>query len=83
MSGRYLEQGMNIRFCVKLGQNANDTCAMLSEAYGEEAMQNSSVFEWHKLFKEGRRTWKMITSRRQRCHRTEENVEKKVRNLVH
>jgi hypothetical protein len=27
---------------------------LLSEAYGEEAMKNSSVFEWHKyIFKEG------------------------------
>jgi hypothetical protein len=37
---------------VKLGQNASDTCAMLSEAYGGEATKNSSVFEWHKQLKE-------------------------------
>jgi hypothetical protein len=35
---------------VKLGKNANDTCAMLSKAYMGEAMK--SVSEWHKLFKE-------------------------------
>jgi hypothetical protein len=37
---------------VKLGKNASDTCAMLSEAYGGEAMKISSVLEWHKWFKE-------------------------------
>jgi GTP-binding protein EngB required for normal cell division len=28
---------------VKLGRNANDTCAMLSNAYGREAMKKSSL----------------------------------------
>jgi hypothetical protein len=39
---------------VKLGNNASDTCEMLSEAYGGEAMKKSSVSEWHKQLKEGR-----------------------------
>jgi hypothetical protein len=43
---------MNIKFCVELGKNASDTCALLSEAYGGEAMKKSSVFELHKGFKE-------------------------------
>jgi len=46
-----LEQPINIKFCVKLGKNASDTCAMLSEAYEGEAMKKSSVSEWHKWFK--------------------------------
>jgi hypothetical protein len=37
---------------MKLGNNASDICAMLSEAYGGDAMKKSSVFEWHKWFKE-------------------------------
>jgi hypothetical protein len=32
---------------VKLGKNARYTCAMLSKAYGGEAMERSSVSEWH------------------------------------
>jgi hypothetical protein len=28
---------------VKLGKNASDTCAMLFEAYGGEAMKKSSI----------------------------------------
>jgi hypothetical protein len=38
---------------VKLRKNASDTCAVLSEAYGGEAMKKSHVFEWHKWFTEG------------------------------
>jgi hypothetical protein len=37
---------------VKLGRNASDTCAVLSEAYGGETMKRSSDFEWHNRFKE-------------------------------
>jgi hypothetical protein len=48
----FLEQRIDIKFCVKLGKNASDTCAELSEAYGGEALRQSSVFEWHKRFKE-------------------------------
>jgi hypothetical protein len=40
MSKLFLEQRTNITFCVKLGKNASDTCAMLSEAYGGEAMKS-------------------------------------------
>jgi hypothetical protein len=47
-SDRFLEQEFNIKFCVKLGNNASDTCAMLSGAYGGEAMKKPSFSEWHK-----------------------------------
>jgi hypothetical protein len=53
MGDRFLEQRINFTFCVKLGKNANDTCAVLSEAYGRDAMKKSSIFERHKRFKEG------------------------------
>jgi hypothetical protein len=36
----FLEQGINIKFCVKWGKNTSDTCEMISEAYGEEAVEN-------------------------------------------
>jgi hypothetical protein len=39
-------------FCLKLGKNISDTSAVLSGTYGGEAMKESSVFEWHKLFKD-------------------------------
>jgi hypothetical protein len=43
---------INIKFCVKLGKNACDSCAVLSKGYGGEPMKNSHAFEWHKQFKE-------------------------------
>jgi hypothetical protein len=43
MSDQFLEQQTNIKFCVKLGKNASDSCPMLSKAYGREAMK-SQVF---------------------------------------
>jgi hypothetical protein len=43
MSDLFLEQRMDIIFCVKLGKNATDNYTMLPEAYGGEAIKNSSV----------------------------------------
>jgi hypothetical protein len=51
MSDRFLEQGINIKFCVKLGNNASVTCTLLSEACGAETVKNLSVFVWHRRFK--------------------------------
>jgi len=56
MSDRFLEQRTSIKFCAKLGQNASDNCAMLSEGYGGEPVKESSVFEWHKRFEDGRQS---------------------------
>jgi hypothetical protein len=40
---------------VKLGRNASDSYAMLSEAYGGEALKKLFFFfEWHSRFKECR-----------------------------
>jgi hypothetical protein len=68
---------------VKLGRTASDTCTVLFEAYGGEAMKNSSVFEWHKWFREGHEN--MDNDERSclpRSPRTDEDAEK-VQNLVH
>jgi hypothetical protein len=83
MSDWFLELQINIKFCMKLGSNARDTCAVLSKAYGEEAMKKSNVLEWHKWFKEGHENVK--DDGRSGCpgfHRTDKNV-KKVQSLVH
>jgi hypothetical protein len=40
----FLEKQINIRFCVKLGKNANDTCIVFSEAYGGEAVEKFTCF---------------------------------------
>jgi hypothetical protein len=54
MSDRLLEQRINIKFCAKLGKSASETLQMLTEAYGADAMNKSSVFECHESFEEGR-----------------------------
>ena len=42
------------KFCFKLGKNATETHGMLQTAFGASCMNQASVFEWHKRFKEGR-----------------------------
>ena len=55
-SGRVdtLEEWYAIKFCFKLGKNATETYGMLQTAFGLSCMNQASVFEWHKRFKEGR-----------------------------
>jgi hypothetical protein len=55
MSDKNLEQRKNISFCVKIGKSASETLAQLTVACDECAMKTSSVFDWHGLFKEGRK----------------------------
>ena len=49
-----LEEQYAIKFCFKLGKNATETYGMLQTAFGPSCMNRTSVFEWHKRFKEGR-----------------------------
>ena len=48
-----LEERYVIKFCYKLGKNATETYGMLQTAFGPYWMNQASVFEWHKRFKEG------------------------------
>jgi len=38
---------------MKSGKSANETCGMFSGAYGKEAINKSSVFEWCNKLQEG------------------------------
>ena len=53
-SGRddILEERYAIKFCFKLGKNATETYGMLHTAFRPSCMNQASVFEWHKIFKE-------------------------------
>ena len=51
-----LEEWYTIKFYFKLGKNATDTYGMLQAAFGASCMNQASVFEWHKRFKDGRRS---------------------------
>ena len=49
-----LEERYAIKFCFKLGKNATETYGMPQTAFRPSCMNRTSVFEWHKRFKEGR-----------------------------
>ena len=50
-----LEKRYAIKFCFKLGKNdATETYGRLQTAFRPSCMNQASVFEWYKRFKEGR-----------------------------
>ena len=49
-----IEQGYDIKFCVKLNKSATESFASLTKAYGDVTLSRTMVFKWHKPFKEGR-----------------------------
>ena len=49
-----LKERYAIKLCFKLGKNATETYGMLQTAFGASCMNQASVFEWHKRFKESR-----------------------------
>ena len=76
MSGKNLEQRINIKFCVNIGKGASETFALLTVAYGECAMKKWSVFEWYGRFKEGRKyVQDEPRSGQPKTQRTEANVD--------
>ncbi|KAJ8939418.1 hypothetical protein NQ318_020873 [Aromia moschata] len=54
--GLQLEQRVNPKCLVKLGETFTEAYAMLKEVYGNECLSRTQVFEWFKRFKEGRET---------------------------
>jgi hypothetical protein len=42
-----------IKFCVKLMNRATEAFEMLKNAYSDECVSWTSVFEWHKRLEEG------------------------------
>ena len=55
-SGRQdtLEERYAIKFCFKLRKNATETYGMLQTAFRPSCMNQASVFEWRKRFKEAK-----------------------------
>ena len=52
--GDTLEERYAIKFCFKLWENASETYGIFQTAFRPSCMNQASVFEWHKRFKEGR-----------------------------
>ena len=49
-----LEKWYTIKLCFKLGKNATEMYGMLQTAFGASCLNQASVFEWHRRFKEVR-----------------------------
>jgi len=47
------KQRVCITFCFKIGKTATETYQFLQQAYGEDAMGRTRVFDWFRRFKEG------------------------------
>ena len=69
-SGRQdtLQERYAIKLCFKLGKNSIETYGMLQTAFGASCMNQASVLEWHKRFKEGRESVRDD----ERCRRSKE-----------
>jgi len=48
------EQRICIKFCFKIGKTVTKTYQLLQQAYGEDAMGLTQLFDWFRRFKEGR-----------------------------
>ena len=68
MQSDTLEERYAIKFCFKLGKNATETYGMLQTAFRPSCMNQASVFEWHKRFKESRES----VRNDERCGRSKE-----------
>jgi hypothetical protein len=49
-----IEQRYAIKVCVKLNKSATETFDSLIQGYGDTTLLRTTVFKWHKAFKEGR-----------------------------
>jgi len=48
------EQRICIKFCFKIGKTATEAYQLLQQAYGEDVMSRTQVFDWFRRFKECR-----------------------------
>ena len=70
-----LEQWINIKFWNKLGKTAAETFQMMEEVYGDDALNRSVVFTWHRRFSQGRDYLENdVPTGRPQTVRTERNI---------
>jgi len=76
------EQRICITFCFKIGKTTSETYRLLQQAYGEDAVGRTQVFDCFRRFKEGRNSVESDPrSGRPSTSRTEEMIAK-VRTIV-
>jgi len=47
-----------IKFCCKVDFSATNTLELIKKAYGDAALSRTTIFDWHKRFREGRESVK-------------------------
>jgi hypothetical protein len=52
------EQPVVIKFCYKVNFSATKVVELIQKAYGDAALSRTTLFEWHKRFREGRESVK-------------------------
>ena len=55
-----LENNNNSSMSQKLGKTATDTFQMMQQVYGDNALNCSVVFRWHRLFHKGETVWRIM-----------------------
>jgi len=71
-----VEQGINLKFLVRLGKTPTEALKLLQEDYGDDTMPRTHIFEWHRRFKEGKEEMEDdYRSGRPSTSRTKENVQ--------
>jgi len=76
------EQRVCVKFCFLLGKSAGEPVLMLQEAFNEEALSRTQVYEWYSRFTGGEMSCEDQTrSGRPSTCRNDENLDK-VRNAI-
>jgi hypothetical protein len=52
------EECVAIKFCCKVDFSATKTVELIQKAYCDTALSQTTIFEWHKQFQEGRESVK-------------------------
>jgi len=76
------EQHICIKFCFKIRKTALETYQLLQQAYGEDAMGRTQVFDWFHPFKEGRTSVESDPQLEQLSTLRNEEMVAKVRTIV-
>ena len=69
------EKRVAIKFCCKVDFSAAESVELIQKAYGDAALSRTTIFEWHKRFREGRESVKDDErSGRLTTSRTDDNI---------
>ena len=69
------EQRMAVKFCCKVDFSTTKAVELIQKAYGDAALSRTTIFEWHKRFREGRESVKDDErSGRPTTSRTDDNI---------